>query len=262
VEPISLGYRSDLMMLTLQGAVIEDRGDHLVVATPSQPTFHWGNFLLFAAAPADAGELGRWQRLFTAEFPDATHQSFGVDTVDGSVGDTQVLADADLIAELSVVLTAADVHPPARANARARLRMLESDDDWAQALDLQLAVNEAYDDDGYRVFAQRRNEAMRVLQNAGHGGWFGAFDEDRLVSSLGVFGATGGLARYQSVQTHPDYRNRGLAGTLVHHAGRYALTVLGARTLVIVADPDHVASRVYRSVGFDGTETQVGFSRA
>ena len=62
--------------------------------------------------------------------------------------------------------------------------------------------------------------------------------------------------------SHPDYRNRGLAGTLVHHAGRYALTDLDAETLVIVADPDYVGSRIYRSVGFDGTETQIQLSRA
>ena len=36
---------------------------------------------------------------------------------------------------------------------------------------------------------------------------------------------------------------------------------LGAETLVMVADPDYVAIRVYRSVGFDGTETQLQATR-
>jgi hypothetical protein len=46
-----------------------------------------------------------------------------------------------------------------------------------------------------------------------------------------------GYARYQHVETDPAARRRGLAGTLVWHAGRYGREVLGASTLVIVADP-------------------------
>ena len=37
---------------------------------------------------------------------------------------------------------------------------------------------------------------------------------------------------------------------------RYAFDERGARTLVMVADPDYLAIRVYRSVGFDDTEVQ------
>ncbi len=62
------------------------------------------------------------------------------------------------------------------------------------------------------------------------------------------------------LETHPAHRNQGLAGTIVHHAGRYALRELGARRLVIVA-ADQVAIRMYRSVGFRDTETQVKLYR-
>ena len=37
-----------------------------------------------------------------------------------------------------------------------------------------------------------------------------------LIASLGIFTAAAGLARFQSVKTHPDHRGQGLAGTLVH----------------------------------------------
>ena len=36
----------------------------------------------------------------------------------------------------------------------------------------------------------------------------------------------------------------------------YGFDEMGAGTLVMVADPEYVAIRIYRSVGFDGTETQ------
>ena len=73
---------------------------------------------------------------------------------------------------------------------------------------------------------------------------------------MGLFRAGEGLARFQSVETHPDFRGRGLAGTLVHRASGYGFDELGARTLVMVADPDYLAVRIYRSVGFADTEVQ------
>jgi hypothetical protein len=45
--------------------------------------------------------------------------------------------------------------------------------------------------------------------------------------------------------------------TLVCQAGRYALAQLAAKTLVIVAEPDQQAIRVYRSCGFEVTEDPV-----
>jgi len=58
-----------------------------------------------------------------------------------------------------------------------------------------------------------------------------------------------------------DIRRRGLAGTLVWHAGRYGREALGAGTFVIVADPADVAIRVYRACGFADTQRQFGFER-
>ena len=81
-----------------------------------------------------------------------------------------------------------------------------------------------------------------------------------LVSQLGLIAGESGLARYQSVETHPAARRRGLAGTLVWHASATALTG-DASTLVMVADPEDVAIRVYRSIGFTVTEPQLGFVR-
>ena len=60
---------------------------------------------------------------------------------------------------------------------------------------------------------------------------------------------------------HPAYRGRGLAGTLVHHVSEYGFGELGATTLVMVADPAYLAVRIYRSVGFDDTETQLQAER-
>ena len=42
----SLGFRTDLRLLEMTGSEIEDRGTHLVIRTPANPTYFWGNFLL------------------------------------------------------------------------------------------------------------------------------------------------------------------------------------------------------------------------
>ena len=63
------------------------------------------------------------------------------------------------------------------------------------------------------------------------------------------------------VSVRPDARGRGLAGTLVHEISRFGFADLDAQTLVMVADPEYLAIRVYRSVGFADTEVQIGTER-
>ena len=49
MQVTSLGFRTDLALRVLEGAEVTDRGDYLVVRSPDNPTFYWGNFLLLGA---------------------------------------------------------------------------------------------------------------------------------------------------------------------------------------------------------------------
>ena len=256
---VSLGYRTDLMLLGLQGSVIEQEAGYQVIRTPANPTFYWGNFLLLSGPPAP-GTVSSWMDTFAREFPGAGHVAIGVDGTSGDAGDPAELAAAGLEAECNTVLATGATRPPPRPNETAQFRVLDGDADWWAALKLQEAVYGG-DPEGWQGFAGRRLQAMRRLQAQGFGAWFGAFQAGRMVSGLGVFGDGGGIARFQAVDTHPEHRNRGLAGTLVHHASQYALREMAARTLVIVADPAEPAIRIYRSVGFRDAETQVQIQR-
>lgn len=271
----SLGYRTDVMLLELQGSTAQDRGDHLVVRSPRNPTFYWGNFLLFRTPPAP-GDLPRWERAFTAELPGATHRAFGVDVAldvaassaggdeQAAVGDYAEFAAAGYDVDASSVLTATRVHEPPHPNRSATYRALDLADpaDSGAAIAVQLANGPDREPVAYLEFLTHRMAAMRDLQAAGWGAWFGAFDGGRLLCGLGLFTDGSGVARFQNVDTHPQARGRGLAGTLVHHASEYGFAKLGATTLVIVADPDYLAIDVYRSVGFEVTETQVQLEKA
>lgn len=253
MDVVSLGYRTDLALLHLGGSEIEDRGHYLVVRTPANPHFHWGNFLLLATPP-EPGSADHWTATARTEFAASRHVAIGVDGQHGTLADLAPLKDAGFTTEASVVMTATSVHPPPRPNTEAELRPLVTDDDWNQ----QVVLSMAGEAEHYSLeFATARELSNRAHTEAGRGLWFGAFLDGRLVSSMGIVRASPGLARFQTVKTHEEFRGRGLAGSLVEVAGRAAFEQLDAETLVMVADPDYVAIRVYRSVGFTDGETQL-----
>ncbi len=63
-----------------------------------------------------------------------------------------------------------------------------------------------------------------------------------------------GVGRFQWVSTHPEFRQQGLCGTLVYHVATLGLK--NVESLVMVADIESVAARIYESVGFQKTEKQ------
>ena len=260
VNVTSLAFRTDLALLQLGGSTVEDRGDHLVVRSPHNPTYWWGNFLLLDRVP-QPGESQRWVDRFASDFPDARHLAFGVDGTVGKAADLAEFAELGLSIDASTVMTATSVHPPPHPNSDAVYRRLVSDDDWEQCLRLRIETDDS-GEAGYPIFAARKVATERATVEAGHGAWFGAFVDGRLAAQMGLLAASPGLARFQLVETDPAYRGRGLAGTLVHHVSEYGFGELGATTLVMVADPDYLAVRIYRSVGFDDTEVQLQADRA
>jgi ribosomal protein S18 acetylase RimI-like enzyme len=257
VEIESLGFRTDLLLLSMGGSEVHDTGAYVVARTPANPGFWWGNFLLYRT-PFAPGDAKRRIDDFRREFPQAQHVALGVDSTDGEVGVEDELTASGLTVERSVVMTAQRVVQPQRPNEQSTYRFLSSDDDWEQMYHHNLACAEMEVDSAYEEFTRRKLVTNRARVDAGHGKWFGAFDGDRLQSSLGLIFDGNGLARFQSVLTSPEDRGRGLAGTLVHHASTYGLT--RAKTLVIVADPDYLAIRIYRAVGFADAETQLQFT--
>jgi ribosomal protein S18 acetylase RimI-like enzyme len=259
VEITSLGYRTDLMLLQLSGSELTDNGEYVVVRTPANPSFWWGNYLLFRT-PFAPGDVEVRLATFRREFPAAKHVALGIDTTDGDVGAEDELKAAGLELERNTVMTATEVKEPARPNDTSQYRFLSSDDDWEQLVGLTLAAS-AMEVEGYEEFNRLKVRAERALVDAGHAKWFGAFDGERLQASLGLASDGSGVARFQNVQTHPDDRGRGIASTLVHRASRYGLDELKAHTLVMVADPDYLAIRIYRALGFGDNEVQLQLTR-
>lgn len=164
-----------------------------------------------------------------------------------------------------MVLTATEVSRPPKFSEQIEVRRVATDWDWEGALEVQVACRKPeHAADSYRTFKERQMARWRTMTEAGLGEWFGACVRDgivdnRIVGDLGVF-VENGVGRFQSVGTHPDFRRRGICGTLVYEAARYAFERLGAETLVMVADEDYHAAKIYESVGFRQAEHQIGLT--
>jgi GNAT superfamily N-acetyltransferase len=262
VDVVSLGFRTDLALLQLGGTRVEDRGDHIVVRSAHNPTHWWGNFLLLAQVPA-AEDSGLWLERFAETFPAAAHVALGFDGTEGSTSDLSWFVAHGFAAEAQTVMTATKVREPPRLNRDAVYRRLRSDEDWAQSVELRIRCNDLglQPITDYRAHVTAKARTNRALVDAGHGGWFGAFLDGRLVSQMGLLSASPGLARFQSVETDPHYRRMGLAGSLVHHVSRYGFGDLAAHTLVMVADPEYFAIDLYHALGFVPAEAQLQIER-
>jgi GNAT superfamily N-acetyltransferase len=258
----SLAWRTDLIFPAFDGEIV-DRGNYLVVRTPANPTFYWGNFLLFDRPPTDE-DVRRWARLFAEEIgspPQVRHQAFGWDSPEGDPGAAQAFEAQGFRLLVSSVLTASQVSPPPHVDPALAVRALESDDDWRAATENQIRCRDEGQDEGdFHTFKETQMRRYRAMAAAGLGAWFGAFLGPTLVADLGIYRA-GSLGRFQSVETHPAHRGRGAAGTLVFRAARHALGAWGLGTLVLVADEGSPADRLYRSVGFLPTERGVTLER-
>ena len=255
----SLGYRTDLIFVAFDGE-ITDRGDYLVIQSPANPNFYWGNYLLFSLPPRE-GDYVKWRELFIREIgapPEVEHQTYGWDSPEGDEGEIQPFLQAGFLLNREIVMQSTGFPQPAKPSTLVDVRPLTNETDWAKALDNQVICREeGFEERDYREFRRRQMDRYQAMAASGLGDWYGAFIEECLVADLGIF-HDGGLGRFQSVQTHPDFRRRGIAGTLVAEASRHSKTKYDIDTLVIVADEGSGAARLYETLGFQPAEKQVG----
>jgi GNAT superfamily N-acetyltransferase len=241
---LPLGWHTDLAVLRRTGSTIDERPDHLVVRTPDNPLYHWGNFVL-VTDPGALGDAVRWLEVFETEFPDAAHRSIGLVA---DPPDDAAWAALDLTLERDDVL-ATDVCPePTPVPQGYLVKEIADTVEWEQSNGLRVAEF-APDDAREAQFERNTTEARIRMAQAGHTAWFGAFHGDRLAAELGIVDCGDAVARYQAVVTAKEHRRRGLAGHLLGVAAAWAQE-RGARTWVIVAEADGDAGRLYRARGF------------
>lgn len=235
---------------------IHDRGEYVAIKTPHNPGFHWGNYLIFDAPPA-MGDFGKWTETYRSEFTYydiIRHMTFTWNEVPHRLPVVTEFLNAGFAIDRAKVLTASRVCPPPKSNRAITVRRIETEEEWDEAIHLHVLVrNPAFEKASYEKFKKLQFETYRKMCKAGLGHRFSAFLDGVMVGDLGIFHENG-TGRFQNVCTHPDWRRQGICGTLVHQAALMAFQEYGVTTLVMEADADYHAAKIYESVGFIPTE--------
>ncbi|MEM8658427.1 MAG: GNAT family N-acetyltransferase [Pseudomonadota bacterium] len=251
----SIAVATDLMVMDGLSEV-EHHADRVILRTPSEPDYWYGNMVIFRGADVRP-DLQIAQ--FRADFPDAAHVTLGWDVPHMTHGTGHsILASLGFGIDATDVLTRKGPGLNAPTPPGITLRPIADEADWDRVLRLQIdtGVEAGYPRLQHIGFVKRRFANLRKKTAQGRGQWFGAFDGALLVGDLGIF-VQDGLARYQSVETRDSHRRRGICAALVAKAANWALESAPDTTLVIVAVQDGAAGRIYRRCGFRPTETTV-----
>jgi GNAT superfamily N-acetyltransferase len=255
MRALPVGWATDLAVLEHSGSTVEEHDDHVVVRSPRNPTFHWGNCVL-VTNPDSVDDAQRWAAVFEAAFPSATWVAIGLAQMPR---DTAAWAERGLELELDDVLSTDALPRQTPLPAGYAVRRLDGDD-WDQVLAGELAENHRtgeYEPQSHERFVRARMQIQRSLSERETGAFFGAFSEGVLAGHLGIV-RCGETARYQDVGTDARHRRRGLASHLLGVAARWAAGH-GCARWVIITEATNPAGRVYRSVGF---ETDVANAQA
>ena len=243
MDGIPLGWRTDLDVLRRSGSHITDAGDHLVVETPDNPGYYWGNFVL-VTNPGLAERPKDCLALMEREFPSAGHVAIGLP----AAPDPQAWEGLDVDLERDEVL-GADRPPRGRELPTGYVARPLAGDDWEQSLRNEVAESGAADPVAYADFARRRIASRQRMVANGDAVFVGAFVGEDLVADLGIVLGED-AARYQSVATVAAHRRQGLASHLLQVAGEWAQG-RGTTRWVIIVEPGSDAARLYRACGME-----------
>jgi GNAT superfamily N-acetyltransferase len=249
------GWETDLAVRRQTGSIIDDHGDHLIVHSPDNPDFHWGNFV-FVTDENTVDDAGRWVESFQSAFPEAAWVAIGLIRMPDNE-ESWVAQGLDL--ELDEVLTTRDLPQQTPLPEGYTVRRLTGED-WTQSVAQMVAENDRTSEqepESFGRFARAQVQARRAISERDAGAFFGAFADEVLVADLGIVRCDT-TARYQSVGTDAEHRRRGLASHLLGVAARWAAG-FGCDRWVIITEVTNPAGRVYRSVGF---EPDVGNAQA
>jgi GNAT superfamily N-acetyltransferase len=243
---ISPGWSTDLAILSLTGSIVEEHHDHVVVRTPGNPNYHWGNCLL-VTDPGAVSDAARWSDAFHSAFPEATWIAIGLPVLPDDVDPWSV---SGMEIEQNDVLTTTTAPRTSPLPTGYTVRPLGGDD-WDLVIDRELAVNARsgeYEATSHEAFVRATVRSRRELCDRGLAAFFGSFTDQQLVADLGIV-RCGSTARFQAVGTDPAHRRRGLASHLLGVAAGWAAAE-DCHEWVIVTESTNDAGRVYRRAGF------------
>ena len=244
----SIGMATDAMFAAFDGAVI-DRGDYVVVSTPKNPTFFWGNHLVFRDAPR-ASDIEPWTKIFERELPHVKHRAFMCDRIDGESFDYTPTRALGFIPDPTCVMRL-DGEPTGPGADVVSLATPPFD-----LLDICFTNGR----EGYRRFLQIQIERYAAMIASGFGRWFAIMQDGSPIATCGIFPHELPCWRFQLVAVHPEHRERGHAAALVAAVCREARRIRLA-PIIIGCVPNSPAQRIYARLGFTPIEQTIAIVR-
>ena len=262
------GWRTDFIVHRY-GAVVEEHPGHLVVRTPANPTFYWGNCLVLPAAPRDE-DLPLWLDRFDAHIrqhqPESTHVAIGVDAPWAGEPFAAWRA-AGFTLQLTTMLRLQPgqlVGAPRPVQGRTQFRALDLSSDGEALLAVETSDVGGFEPEGYREFRRRQHGRYLEMQRDGLLQWFGLWCDGVLAATCGLIRdrpEAGVDGRFQFVTTHADWRRRGLCTALIHAVSDFAFTHWQVGQVYMAADPEDVAIGIYRSLGYRDIDNGFGLQK-
>ena len=252
----NLGWQSNIAVLG-DGAVATVEGENLVVRMESRPGFYWGNFLLLAKAP-QASDVDRVIDLFHEHFPQSEYGHTAIGWHEPSLEAAKPFLERSFRLDHCHVSSSTSIPEPSWPCAGLAVGDTLSEADWEATIQMALAERDPiHEAKSFERFVRKQVEVRRRQVAGGQLTWYVARLGDQVVGSMGLF-VQDGIGRFQDVATHADFRRRGVCGTLLAEVCRRGLEQLGAKTLVLLADVDGPAWRIYQAHGFEATDELCG----
>jgi ribosomal protein S18 acetylase RimI-like enzyme len=231
---------------------IEDIGEAIIIRTPQNPTWNWGN-LLVLASPPKLEEIPKWLRVIDEKLliePKTTYRMMTWQSGPAEESVVQQLKEEGLKSTLGQILTLRTLLPPRHSNPNVIVKEITGDDPlWKEVLAINIeAFSPGFPN--YEVFATRNIEEHRKMIAKGLGKWYVAMVGGEAAGTVGIYPGEG-VYRYQEVAVREKFRRQSVASTMVYEAARRALVERADHTQVMVADDEKDAIRVYKSLGFE-----------
>lgn len=248
----NIGYRTDMIFHDRNGFV-EEHADYFAIRTPTNPSFWFGNFILFARAPV-AGDFEGWMNTHREVFG-ATLNHVTLSWDEPTPGFIDEFIAAGFRPSNGLALSMCTYGGGAAINPDIAVRTLHETSEWEAMLAQQIVADRedfGYPEDG-GFFRRTEMKSLKAMAEDGQGHWWGAFDGPELVGGMGLyFDVERTVGRFQYVTTRASHRRQRVCTTLLDRAVRHAFETVKVKQLVICtgADDSNPAITAYRNFGF------------
>ena len=239
---------------TQPAAVVrEERDGCTLFSTPERRDYWCGNKHVLDAAPPSRGAVEAELRALESDLPRTSgveHLLFEWESASGEypawadeLGMLEAITQPSLVRDAVLVLEGAPTAPP---DPGVNVRAVDTPEDWRRLVELTDLVVPPDQIEFYRW----KTRAQRELVTERHdGGWWAVETDGLLASSAGQV-RHDGVARFQSVQTHPAFRRRGFAAHLCHWIARRQHEAHRDEPQVLLANSGSSSQRIYERLGF------------